>query len=225
MPAPNLTAADFAQALQALLPPGRVWPRDPDATQSKVMAGLAGVYARQTLRANFLLADGFPARTTELLPEWEESLGLPDPCTGSSPSIGVRRAQVVARFTNSGGQSVAYFIAIAAALGFTVQIEQLTPFCAGLQRCGDPVGDEGWAYVWRMYTEDTQVSNFECGLAACGDPLRSWGNAVLECEINAIAPAHTIVLYALDPAGDLLLEDGGYLLLEDGSTHLALGFH
>ncbi|MGO4416609.1 putative phage tail protein, partial [Cupriavidus sp. KB_39] len=99
MRAPNLTDGDFLRAFQALLPRGRVWNRDPDSTQTGVAAGITKCYTRLTQRCKNLLIDAFPATTYELLPEWEATLGLPDPCAGAAPSTQVRRNQVVARLT------------------------------------------------------------------------------------------------------------------------------
>jgi uncharacterized protein YmfQ (DUF2313 family) len=98
---PNYTAADFLKALQGLMPRGRLWPRDADAVQTQVLAQLAPSYARSTARANYLLVDAFPATTYELLPEWESTLGLPDPCAGVAPTIPLRQAQALARFVAS----------------------------------------------------------------------------------------------------------------------------
>ena len=108
MLAPNLTSADYLRAFQALMPRGRVWPRDQDAIQTQVLSGLTQIYSRQTGRSNYLLADSFPGTTYELLPEWESTLGLPDPCAGESPTVQQRRAQVVARLASGGGQSGLY---------------------------------------------------------------------------------------------------------------------
>jgi uncharacterized protein YmfQ (DUF2313 family) len=55
--------------------------------QSQVLYGLAKSYERETARANNLLVDSFPLTTYELLPEWESSLGLPDPCAGVAPIL------------------------------------------------------------------------------------------------------------------------------------------
>ncbi|WP_197520275.1 putative phage tail protein, partial [Paraburkholderia tropica] len=55
-------------------------------------------YERSTSRANYLLIDSFPPTAYELLPEWESTLGLPDPCAGEAPTIPQRQAQVLARF-------------------------------------------------------------------------------------------------------------------------------
>ena len=203
MPAPNLTAADFLVALQALMPRGRVWPRDSDAVQTKTLAGCAPTYARLTARANELLVDGFPATAYELLPEWESSLGLPDPCAGAAPTIPQRQAQVVARFANSGGQSIAYFIDFAAELGYTITIEQFMQARAGLLKAGDPCFGQDWNFAWKVTAPANTIVRAVAGRMAAGDPLVAWGNKVLECEIKAVAPAHTVVMFAYGHTGQL----------------------
>ncbi|MCY0854350.1 YmfQ family protein [Cupriavidus sp. D39] len=198
MSAPNYSAADYLAAMQALMPRGRVWPRDADSTQSKVLAGLVQIYARNNARASGLLIDAFPVTTVELLPEWELTLGLPDPCAGVSPTIQVRRNQVVAKLASSGGQSVAYFIGLAANLGYDAQVENHAPFRCGQSRAGQPVGSPDWFFAWSLHAPSASVIRFRAGQSAAGEALGSWGNAVLECEIRAVAPAHSIVLFAYD---------------------------
>jgi uncharacterized protein YmfQ (DUF2313 family) len=194
--APTLTAADFLRAFQALLPRGRVWPRDQDAVQTKTFAGLAPSYERNYNRAVYLLTDAFPAAATELLPEWELTLGLPDPCAGTSPTIQQRRNQVVARFANGGGQSIPYFINFAAQLGYTITITQFAPARVGQSRVGQPLCGTDWAFAWQVNAPLNTVYKSRVGTARAGDPLVAWGNAVLECELRAIMPAHTIPIFA-----------------------------
>ncbi|WP_250489990.1 YmfQ family protein [Caballeronia sp. INML2] len=196
MLAPNFKAADFLVAMQALLPRGRVWPRDPDTVQAKVLSGLAPSYERQTARANYLLVDSFPATTYELLPEWEATLGLPDPCAGVAPTVPARRAQVVARLTNLGGASIPYLIGFAASLGYTVTITQYTQARAGMLRAGQPCCGYDWNFAWKITAPLNTVVRAVAGSMAAGDPLASWGNAVLECEIRAVMPAHTTPIFA-----------------------------
>lgn len=191
--APAFQAADFLAALQACMPRGRVWPKDADATQTQVLQGLAMPFKQHNDRANYLLIDAFPATAEELLPEWEATLGLPDPCAGTQPTIAARQAQVLARFAGQGGQSVAYFIAYAARLGFTVTITQYTPFRMGQQSMGDQLGSPDWAFTWAVNSPPNTVIPFRMGQSAMGDALASWGNAVLQCELTAIKPAHTVV--------------------------------
>ncbi|MPW16898.1 DUF2313 domain-containing protein [Paraburkholderia sp. CNPSo 3157] len=196
MLAPNYTAADFLKALQGLMPRGRVWPRDPDAVQTQVLSGLAPSYERATARANYLLKDAFPATTYELLPEWESTLGLPDPCAGSAPSIAQRQAQVLARFVGVGGPTIASLTAFAANLGYTVTVAQFAPARVGQSRVGQPLCGLAWAFAWQITAPLNTVVRSRVGISAAGDPLASWGNSVLECEIKAIMPAHTIPIFA-----------------------------
>ncbi|MCA8264789.1 MULTISPECIES: YmfQ family protein [Burkholderia cepacia complex] len=196
MLAPNFTAADFLKALQGLMPRGRVWPRATDAVQTKVLSGLAPSYERQTARANYLLVDAFPATAYELLPEWEETLGLPDPCAGPAPTIPQRQSQVVARFVGNGGPSIAELIQFAANLGYTVTITQFVEARAGQLKAGDPCCGTDWSFAWQVNAPLNTVVFALAGAMAAGDALASWGNAVLECELRAIAPAHTILIFA-----------------------------
>lgn len=196
MPAPLYSTDDYLAALQALLPRGRVWPRDPDATQTKALSGLTQSYARNNLRAGQLLVDAFPATTFQLLPEWESTLGLPDPCAGASPTTQGRRTQVIARFTGIGGQSAAYMIAFAKSLGYTITITQYAPARVGQSRVGQPLCGAPWAHAWRVNSSLNTVVRSRVGTSAVGEPLASWSNAVLECELKAIAPAHSTVFFA-----------------------------
>jgi uncharacterized protein YmfQ (DUF2313 family) len=191
--APTLLSADFLRAYQALLPPGRVWPRDQDAVVTKTFAGLAPTYERSAARAVYLLQDAFPGSTFELLPEWEATLGLPDPCAGEAPTVQQRRAQVVSRLTATGGQSIQYFTAVAAALGYAITITQYTPSRFG-RRFGLPFGGQDWAFAWQVNAPTFTVSRLQFG-GAFGSPFASWGNNVLQCELQTYSPAHTILLF------------------------------
>ncbi|WP_454871799.1 YmfQ family protein [Paraburkholderia xenovorans] len=194
MPAPNYSAADYLSALQVHLPRGRVWPRDPDAQQTKVLAGFTPVFARLNARANNLLVDAFPPTTYELLPEWESTLGLPDPCAGEAPTTQQRVAQVVARLTATGGQSIAYYTAVAAALGYAITITQFVPSRFG-KNFGTLFGGTAWAFAWQVNAPSFTVATLQFG-GAFGSPFASWGNNVLQCELQRFAPAHTTVLFS-----------------------------
>ncbi|VVE06456.1 YmfQ family protein [Pandoraea sputorum] len=196
MLAPNFTAANFLAAMKALMPRGRVWPTDFDTVQTQVLQGFAPSYERQTARANYLLIDSFPGTTYELLPEWEETLGLPDPCAGPAATVPQRRNQVIARFSNSGGASVQYFVTFAQTLGYSISIEQYTQARAGMLKAGDPCCGYDWNFAWKITAPINTVVRALAGAMAAGDPLASWGNKVLECEFLALRPAHTIPIFA-----------------------------
>ena len=87
---PRFTDADFQQAMLRLLPQGRVWRRDSGSNLSALFLALAPAYTRNTEAAAQVLIDARPATTDNLLVEWENSLGLPDPCTAANPSLSAR---------------------------------------------------------------------------------------------------------------------------------------
>lgn len=197
------------------MPQGLVWPRDPSSVMGQVMAALSKTWERHTQHNNYLLVDAFPASAVELLPEWELALGLPDPCAGASPTLQGRQAQVVARLTNSGGQSVPYFVAYAQALGYTVTVTEFSPFRMGQQAMGAQLGTQDWAFAWQVNAPSTTVTKFAMGQSYMGQALASWGSAVLACELNAIKPAHTILNLAYNLPIQVVMYDG--VLVVDGS--------
>lgn len=195
MAAPDFTDDDFTSEILALLPRGKVWPRDFDTIIRDTIKGLAPTYTRETGRANNLLVDSFPGTTTELLTEWEKSLGLPDPCQGLAPTVLQRRAQVIARFAQTGGQTVDYFISLAAALGYAITITEFVPSYFGMS-FGDPFGGLDAAYVWQINAPLVSQEDFLFGASDFGDPFSTWGNAVLECELQRVKPAHTTLIFS-----------------------------
>jgi uncharacterized protein YmfQ (DUF2313 family) len=211
MSAPLYSVADYLAALQALMPRGRVWSKDPSSVQSQALACFVPTFVRSNQAANNLLVDAFPATADSLLPEWESTLGLPDPCAGPSPTLQQRQDQVVARLTNAGGQSIPFFVGYAKSLGYSVTITQFTPFRVGQQRAGDAVGIVDWAFAWRVNAPASTVVYFTAGRGTAGQPLASWGNEVLQCELTEIKPAHTEVLFAYGTPGTL---DGTFILGE-----------
>ena len=191
----NFSDADYTRAIANLLPPGRAWSREPDSVQMQAMGCYAQTFRRNSDSALALLADSFPASAINLLPEWEASLGLPDPCAGVAPTLQARRAQVTARFAATGGQSVSDFETYAAGLGYTIKVKQYSPFRVGQNAMGQQLGGLDWLNTWAIETPANTITRFRTGAAAMGEPLASWGNAVLECELNDIAPAHSILQF------------------------------
>lgn len=194
----NPTLDQLFQGFLDLMPRGAAWPKEEDSVMRRILRPLLNTYLRLIQRDNNLLIDAFPSTTTELLPEWESSLGLPDPCLGDHPTIAQRRGQVVARLVAGGGQSVAFFIQYAAQLGYSISIEQFTPAVAGVACAGTADYGEAWAHAWRVHSSAETVFAAKAGAAHAGDPLRSWGNNVLECEFKRLSPYHTYLLFSYD---------------------------
>lgn len=195
MPAPTYTAADYVQAMANLLPRGPVWRRDPNSNLMALLGGLAPTYQRSGAAAAALIPDVSPASTDSFLTEWEETLGLPDPCTPLNPTTAERKAAVLAAFIGSGGQSIPYFTAVAAALGYTITVTEFSAFQLGYSRLGSPLTNAGWESVWQVNAPQISTTFFKLGVSDLGDPFWSTGNTTLECRLSAIAPAHTKLIF------------------------------
>lgn len=222
MPTPTFSRSDFRSALQALLPRGRVWPRDPGTTQAATLDGLAGIYERTTQAAARLLADAFPPTALQLLPDWEASLGLPDACTGPAVGLAERRKRAVSKLVDTGGQSRSYFIGVAASLGFPgCTIAEFAAFGCG-SACDAALNTAavGWPHAWRLNVPVNAGAYPFTAASGCDEALRGWGSAVLECVIRRAAPAHTVVLFGY-LADEDWLRDGG--AAEDWGTLASLG--
>ncbi|AQS88279.1 bacteriophage tail protein [Neoasaia chiangmaiensis NBRC 101099] len=205
----TFSAEAFRQALLRLLPSGAIWSRDPDALPSRLAGVWGRTFFRNGARAANLLTDAFPATAVELLPEWEASLGLPDPCAGTDPTIASRQRQVVTRLTDSGGSSIAYFTAFAASLGYDITITEFVPARVDIMTVEEPLYDESWAYAWQVNAPASVVSYFEVDQSYVEEPLASWGSSALECELRARVPAHTIIIFSYSGQGAVGIWDAG----------------
>ena len=191
------TAAEYREQLKALLPPGQAFPRDPGTTLHDLLDGMSIELARVDGRASVLPQEVNPATSAELLSDWERVAGLPDKCSGVlEETLQGRRNALLAKLTSTGGQSSAYFAALAAELGYDVTIEQFRPFRAGRSVAGDALTNGAWAFTWRVRAPEVTVISFRAGRSAAGEALRAWGNDTLECKFNQLKPAHTILLFA-----------------------------
>lgn len=203
----GLTADDYLSQLQALLPPGAAWPREGDATLTNLLLGLAEELARVDGRAEALLAEIDPRTTNELFADWERVLGLPDPCVTEPQTAVQRREAIVAKLTMTGGQTPAYLVAAARAIGYPISITEFDSFHAG-SAAGDPLFDEDWRHAFQVNTGEETVRTFKAGAGQAGEPLRIWGNVALECLIERLKPAHAVVLFAYSLIGEALAQAG-----------------
>ncbi len=195
------SAAEYKEQLKALLPPGQAFPRDQGTNIDALFEGLAVEPGRVDARGARLVVEANPFSATELLADWERIAGLPDKCSGAlEATVQGRRNSLVAKLSSTGGQSASYFVIVAHALGYTVTIEEFRPFRAGRSTAGQALTNGGWVHTWRVRAPSTTVIAFSAGRSAAGEPLRAWGNDTLECKLNQLKPAHTILLFAY---GDL----------------------
>ncbi len=183
--------------LLALLPPGWVWPREPDSNLAKVFRPLAEGVARLEGSAEALVAEADPRAAVELLADYERVLG-PDGCAGDVALLSRADRAAVAhqRWIARGGQSPAYFIGLAAALGTAISITEQRQMVCGLAVCGDVLTPHGEQFVWIVGMPADRLIDAECGVSECGDLLGDIVGNVAECVIRAGRPAHTEVVFS-----------------------------
>lgn len=183
-------APEYTEALKQLLPPGWVYPRALEGTLHDTLSALAEELERVDLRVDGLISEADQRTSWELLTEWERVLAI----TAAQSDAAFRRRAVTAKLTELGGQSRAFFIALAETLGYTITITEYQPYT-----CESPVTDgiygENVRYVWQVSKAgETIVTEATC-MSPCTDPLRSWGEPSLEDEIRRRKPAHTTVIF------------------------------
>ncbi len=187
----------YTAALQALLPPGRAWPRTPGAVLTRLLSACAATFERLDLRALDLRNEADPRAARESLPEWERVCGLPDVCSaGLATTLQERRAAVVAKLTAQGGASKVYFIALALRMGYVIEIDEFRPFVASVSRCGERLnGGAAVRHIWRVRVIGPRQTLFRTGVSQAGDRLLKIDRAAdLECKLKRLKPAHTRVV-------------------------------
>jgi uncharacterized protein YmfQ (DUF2313 family) len=191
--APDYSAADIQAGLASLAPQGRAWSRDAGSSFMLSLGALSPTHQRSAIAAAALLVDAVPTTTTALLPEWEFSLGLPDRDAPPTQTISERQAAAAAKWAARGGQTPAYFIRLAAILGYVITITQFAPFKFG-QTFGSPLLGGAWAHAWQANVPTFTVQPFQFG-DAFGTAFASFGGTYLQRKILSGSPAHTVLIF------------------------------
>jgi uncharacterized protein YmfQ (DUF2313 family) len=192
-----LSSSDYLQQLQALLPPGPAWASDDASFITHLFTGLAQELARVDGRVLQLVEEADPRTVAELFSDWERVAGLPDACAvafGGDQTVAQRRSALVGRLTTLGGQSPAYYIGVAAALGYAITITEFQQHSVN-----DDVNcylfDAAWNFAWQVNAALNTVTDLTVD-STVDDALAIWGNSLLECVIKRLAPAQSTVLFS-----------------------------
>jgi len=198
----GLSADEYRRLLFSLLPPGMVWPTDPNSTLQRVLAGLVQEAVRVDRRALDLLAEADPRQAAELFPEWEASYSLPGKCSPAEQSMADRRAALIGRIVGRGGMRPEDYIALADGLGYPgteiIEHREATMELGnGVGPRGAEIGDamngEAWLSAWDVLVPSGVIREAVIGGSEIGDPLRSWGDDLVECVMHESAPSWLIL--------------------------------
>ncbi len=190
----GLTAQDFKNQLQALLPAGPAWDIE-GAHGGLMLDAWAEEFLKIQSSIDGLIDEADPRLTYQLLIDYERIFGLPPDCVANTAqTLQQRHNALVVQMTGIGGQTPQYFIDLAAAAGFVITITEFRPWTVGMT-VDQPIIDSDWAYAWQVNAPSVTVSYFTT-LSGVDEPLSAWGNELLECVINRFKPAHTHVLFS-----------------------------
>jgi uncharacterized protein YmfQ (DUF2313 family) len=145
------------------------------------------------LYANQLLIEADPRTALGLIPAWERVLG-----SALNSDTAVRRATLQAKLNELGGQDAAYFIALAATLGFVISITEFQPSSI-MADVLLPMFTPEWYFVWQVNVNAGWNYAYAQAdiMATVTDAFARWNqNQDFEALLREDAPAHTQLLFA-----------------------------
>jgi uncharacterized protein YmfQ (DUF2313 family) len=86
---------------------------------------------------------------------------------------------------------------------------------------GGALRNASWAYVWLVTLTGTEVEYFHAEQSHAGEPLWSLPGGVVACEIQRLAPAHTLVLFGAAQGVQSSLGAGGPFIADFSLTDSA----
>lgn len=206
----NPTGAQLLPQVLASAPRGEAWGTDEAddgngaaPEQLKSWLGIATCIAALYRWTFEVSTQVFPTAITFSLADWEDELGLPDPCGTADAGFAARKAAVRGKLAAHGGASPGYFICVARAAGYDITIEEPTGFeCSGSECSGpDELTSTDPETVWIVRPTGYRMFEFELGagggeLGPGGTRLVSYTDiAGLECLLRGIAPVHTQLVF------------------------------
>ena len=194
------TATDYAQQLTALLPPGPAWDAQLQPELHALISAIAKEFGRIDARSADLMREAFLATFHEALADWEQTLNLPDECLGPTGTVAERKAMVRVRLLELGGQTPAYYVQLAARLGYpNARVQELRAPRFGTSRFGrDRFGSWDAQFMWVLHAGQRLAGGARFGLSVWGERFGSNPADALVCVIRRAAPAHTIEFVNFD---------------------------
>lgn len=161
------------EQLQALLPPVSYDPEGEALLAQLTAEGTALGDALKGLEAaeNAI----FPKSAGDYIADWEQTYNL-TPAAGASQEERVQAVE--AAMADLGGQSIPYFIRLAALFGVPATIESFREPVVGQLNTGDPIYSGDWPFTWRM-----------------NSPLSAFISAAMESRITDRRPGNTGVVF------------------------------
>jgi uncharacterized protein YmfQ (DUF2313 family) len=180
-----------------LQPSGWALPSDPDSVWGGLLLPMATAWSAIEASMEAMLPQVDPRQATTLLPAWQRMLG-PDQCGRDLLATTQSQLQtlVYQRLTGRGGQSIPYFLSLAASAGEAASIQEGTWCRAGMMRTGvSRLSAAGNQFNWRVTVAATIVTAFRTGRSRAAERLGGFSQSQAVCPISHAAPAHTVVSF------------------------------
>ncbi|MEB2652053.1 putative phage tail protein [Pseudomonas siliginis] len=189
------TAVQYQAQLRNLLPSGPAWDPERVPELDAVLVSISQELSRLDARAVDLQNEMDPAGVSELVPDWERVMNLPDPCLGQKPLFDDRRLAVRRRLLAVGSQTIGYFVEIARTQGYpNATVTELRAPRMGRSRFGKGhFGSWQAQFMWTLNTGGRQFIGRRFGASYWGERFGVNPGSALECLIHRSAPAHTRV--------------------------------
>lgn len=193
-----LTEKDYEHQVNELLPRGPIWKRTFGGVLDAVLYALSREAARIDARACAVLEEADPRTSTEELQRWFDDYGIPSECLAAilDPSMEQMRQELLAKITSNLGLTKAFFQSLAASLGYDAEVVTYHVHTVE-DNVEHPLYDEQWTVVMTIGIRVYGGGHAEILDVTwrANEPLARWGNALLECMVRALAPAHVYVIF------------------------------
>lgn len=178
-------------ALLACLPPVAFDPGAPNVVADATAT--AKVFDDVLLADQRLLLEFDPAQAAQSLIDWERNYGLPDQCAPLDLTLAQRTTLLLRKYAALGGQNRSYMIDAAASAGYAIAITDFDPQTveSGVE---DALHDLDAPFMWQV-TTTVPTSSLYTVESGVDEPLESGANYLLECLLNQVKPAHTLILF------------------------------
>jgi uncharacterized protein YmfQ (DUF2313 family) len=179
------------EALLSGLPPVAY---DPNAPGVAAEAATMAVVLDKALNSDQrILIEQDPAQAAETLADWERNYGLPDQCSPIDLVLAQRTGLLLRKIASTGGQSRPYMIATALAAGYAITIDEFDPQTVESD-VEYSLHDLDAPFMWQINVPlpGGALYSVESGV---DEPLETGTNYLIECLLNQIKPAHTLILF------------------------------
>ena len=165
-----------------------------DSTLRKILLGLASEWLNFRDKINEVVNEYNPQKTTALIQEWEEFVGIPDDCIPVASTIEQRRLNVLLKLSGINVTTEKQFKNVASILGYNIEVSN------GVSTSTFPL-TLPFLLISEASAPFTIVITLPSSIKPNGFPLTfpftltSQQPAILDCLFNKLKPANTQLFF------------------------------